>query len=216
MITFVVASHDEKILFENTLNSDLYRKGKYEFIICRGFKKCTVAYNSVATKIETPYVAYIHHDLQLSDTVEETLLKCINDLESYNWGVAGLAGVTPDKTFIGSCYSYGRPWGHLILDKNSLPMEIKILDELFLLKKNDGYLFDEKIPYNHLYGTDVCLHYKRLGKHNYSIPVKEVNHNANRNRNPLEGYELITSGDYIKTKYPEYMPVKTTCITIQS
>jgi len=214
MITFVVASHDENVLYENTLNSNIYREGKYEFIICRGFKKCTLAYNSVAHKIETPYVAYIHHDLELSETVEETLLNSINDLELCSWGVAGLAGVTSDSTFIGSCSSYGRPWGHLILDKKSLPMEIKVLDEMFLLKKNDGYLFDERIPYNHMYGTDLCLHYKKQGKRNFVIPVKDVNHNANRNRNPMEGYELITSGDYIRNKYPAYMPTTTTCITI--
>jgi len=214
MFTFVVASHNEEILNKNTLNSELYRSEKYPFLICRGFDKCTKAYNSVKDKIETPYVVYLHHDLELYYSVENTLISSINKLEKYNWGVAGVAGVTHSNVFIGSCYSYGYLWGQVILNENEEPFPVKVLDELFLVKKNDGYMFDENIPYNHLYGTDVCLHYLTMKKENFVIPVQTINHNANRNRNPNENVELKIAGEYVSKKYPKLMPTKTTCLTI--
>lgn len=213
MITFVIATHNRDILKNNTEQSQIYKEGNYRFVIVEGYDKCTKAYNSVKD-ISTPYIAYLHHDVVMFDDFETQLIYSVNMLNASDWGVAGMAGVTKEGGFIGSCLSYGAPWGSFRLLPSDNPYPVNVLDELFLLKKNDGYLFDENIPYNHMYGSDLCLHYRNQNQGTYVIPAF-VNHNASHNRNPNEGNELIISANYIRDKYPQYIPFNTTCLTVK-
>jgi len=216
MITFVVASHNKDTFNNNIGISKIYKEGKYKFIVIEGFDKCTRAYNSVLDQIKTPYVAYLHHDIIMFDNFETQLITAINNLNFIDptWGVAGMAGVTKEGGFIGCCLSYGAPWGSFRLLPNDRPYEINVLDELFLLKKNDGYLFDENISYNHMYGSDLCLHYRNNNQKSYVIPAL-VNHNASFERNPNEGNELSLAAKYIGDKYPQYVPFTTTCLRVE-
>lgn len=214
MVTFVIASHDDKIFNDNIAKSKIYKDKKYNFVVAKDYPKCTIGYNKVADKITTPYVAYMHHDLELSDEFEKSLLHTISILDWNQVGVVGVAGVAKSGHYVGSCKSYGVPYGNIKLNEDSDPFAVNVLDELFLLKKNDGYHWDEKIPHNHMYGPDVCLHYRNKQKQVLVGPIMGINHNANRKRNPMEGIELQISGKYIASKYYHFLPIRTTCVLI--
>jgi hypothetical protein len=92
------------------------------------------------------------------------------------------------------------------------PAQVQTLDEIVLiLRKSSGLRFDESLPHFHFYGTDICMAADARGLKSYAISAFCI-HNTQQNFVlPKEFYE---SYRYIKHKWKNSLPIRTTCVTM--
>lgn len=208
MIDIVTASHNEFILRDNLLKSEIFKT--HPLIVQRNYSNVSKAYNE-AKKV-SDIVAYVHHDVFLPPTFERDLINSLHLMHTIdpNWGVLGVAGVklNPGKQIRGYILDRGRVWGRPI----GKPVEVDTIDELLLIKRND-LQFDENLDHD-FYGADICMQAKAQGKKNYVINGF-LHHNSGR---AIGGRteSFYRRQQYFKNKWKEYLPVATTCAMIEN
>ena len=147
---FVTASHDERILNENLLRSQMVKK--HSLLVQKNFKNVAEAYNAVPHYEDTVYI-YVHHDVYLPPGFEDQLISSLDNLPS-DWLIAGPAGVkliNGKKANFGHIIDRGRHWGQRLEGYE----KVQTLDELLLIT-NGKPLFDEIFAQD-FYGADICM-----------------------------------------------------------
>jgi hypothetical protein len=167
MISYIVASHDERILNDNLLASlDL---GQDQLIIVNE-KSIAIAYNRGLRKAKNKIKCFIHHDIFIKDSkkLRQLLIKhCKND--------AGIVGV------IGSKSAEALPWwsydhcgsafdarmGEIYFSAGN--EECALLDGI-ILATAQNIRFDESYPGYHMYDHDICRQAIEAGWSNFCLP----------------------------------------------
>lgn len=208
--TIICASNNEAILRENLLTSPDLGNPDHQVIIKRGVSNVPKAYNEAIKEAKNPITIFVHHDVILPKTFFPQLEESIKKLEETddNWGVLGVAGCL-ERGRYGYILNRAKLWGN----ERLVPHEVETLDELLLVTKRGAFEFDEKIPStHHMFGPDVCLQAKDQGKTSYAILAYCIHNCSQHNGYPKDFWD---SAEYIKNKWPQYLPITTTCTTIR-
>jgi hypothetical protein len=177
----VAVHHDDTVLKSTLLRSPaLAMPGR--LMIQRGFKTVAAAYNAGLREVRSDVVLFVHPDVYLPDSWEDSLANSLRYLDKTdpNWGVAGLYGTRRDGAGRGFLYSTGR-YG-FVGTPFHCPEEVRTVDEFtFAIRRDSGLICDEKLPSDQfqLGATDLCLQAEKGGMKNYVIPCFSI-HNANR------------------------------------
>lgn len=206
MISIVVATNNEQVLYGNIMQSKIAKN--CELVLQQGFTNIGKAYNAAVTKGNI--VIYAHQDVFFPDSFEENLLAAIKKLKDEKWGVLGVAGVVYDKEKglkrnIGHVMDRGREWG----SERGLPKECETLDELLLITKGN-MKFDEEIPACHFYGADICLEAEKRGLKVFAIDAFCWHNSTNSKLDE----PFWKAAEYMKKKWKSRLPFATTCAII--
>lgn len=203
--SIVCASNNEDILNKNLLSSPGI--SEHDLIIDRKAKNVPIAYNKAMKKATQDIVIFVHHDVSLPEGFFNQLSDSISKLDG-DWGCLGVAGCLGDARY-GYLMNRKNIWGSTA----SVPHEVDTLDELILIVKKDSIVFDEKIPStHHMFGPDTCLQFKAQGKKNYSILAYCIHNCVEHGTYPKDFYD---SAEYLKKKWPQFLPITTTCTVIK-
>lgn len=208
--SIICCSHNEEILNNNLLRSA--NLDDHELLIYNDCSNVPRAYNEAHSDASSDFLMFVHHDVFLPEDFFIDLEKNIQLIQNENWGVLGPAGTTNRNKFAGKISDRGREWpghGQSTWHSRNNPTEVQTLDELLLVKRNDDFRFDEKIPSSHhLFGSDICLQYAKKSYKNYSLPAY-CEHNSGLGK--VVPNDWYTSADYIKTKWKDMLPIHATC-----
>lgn len=201
----ITATHNPKIYEANLGKSDLVK------LIDHGSKNVAKSYNKLtrfAKGFSQPAdtLIYAHHDVLLPGSFETMLRKALEKLAGENWGVIGVAGVSAGRKQHGYISDRGHTWGSAY----NLPHEVETLDELLLVTKGD-FVFDENLPFD-FYGADICMQARERNRKCFAVNAY-CEHNSSRaigGRTP----EFYTAEEYFKNKWPQYLPIPTTCCIV--
>ena len=212
-VTYVVAVKARgTILRDNFLSSPcLETPHSNQILVQENFKSAAEAYNDALNKAENDLVVFLHQDVLLPTLWPIELERSLKQLESSdpNWGVLGCYGATRTGGHEGRTYSNG--FG-IIGKELKHPMPVQTLDEMILIiRKSSGLRFDERLPYFHLYGADICLAAARKQQLCYAIPAFCIH---NTRRNLILADEFYDCYRCLKAIWKEYLPIFTTCIEI--
>jgi len=170
------------------------------------------AYNAAIDEAVNDIVVFVHQDIFLPEGWLSKLARCLDAMKQsgIDWGILGCFGVNASAPRgVGRIYSTG--WGR-IGRFITQPGAVETLDEIVLvLRKSSGLRFDEGLPHFHLYGADICLTARSVGKTSYAFPGYCV-HNTNQLLR-LPG-EFDACYRYLKQKWSQFLPVHTSCIKI--
>lgn len=177
---------------------------------------------------DSKLLAFIHDDVILPAGWPERLQEQIAlvEKEDPNWGVIGCAGVRGNgakyKVWAGSLWDRDQPYppvGWETVDK--LPAQVDTLDECVLVTRGKGDRFGclGDNPFStlmpsghHLFGADLCLGLRQGGLKAYAIDAP-VQHNSTAGRMEIPVGFYVAAG-YLLAKYPDMMPIHTTCLTM--
>lgn len=171
------------------------------------------SYNEAVREAKTPYLIFVHQDVYLPSSFIDNLTWQISQLDraGHNWAILGPAGRNGLGSYKGYILDRTREWG----TRKGLPEQVQTLDELCLITKReifDKISFDEAIPNQHLFGSDICMQALELGFSNWAIDAV-CYHNSN------SGYDLPTEfwsvADYLKSKWKHRLPINSTCAIIE-
>lgn len=211
--TIIAAVNNRQILGKNLLMSPALadRRGG-SLLIKEGFSSASLAYNSAIEEAKNDILAFVHQDVYLPTHWFSEVLHAIKTLErrGIRWGVLGCFGLRRGvEGGLGRVFTTGRGLHGRALQA---PEPVDTLDEIVLItRKSLGLKFDPNLPHFHMYGVDLCLQSKRSGLINYAIPAFCI-HNTNQLVTlPAEFYACYS---YVKRKWPQYLPIHTSCMTV--
>lgn len=211
--TVAVAVNNREILQNNLLLSpELAGVHCHQVIVREGYASAALAYNSAIEQAVNDVIVFVHQDVYFPDHWFAGLERSIRDLDKQgiDWGVLGCFGNRLDsQSGIGAVYTTGRGvHGKLI----GVSEAVETLDEIVLVvRKSSGLRFDSDLPSYHLYGTDICMMARSMGLTNFVVPGFCV-HNTNEILQlPAE---FMSNYYFIKRKWEEYLPIRSSCITI--
>ncbi len=212
--TIICASHDRNVLDENLLRSPCIRQRRCECTIVENTSNVSVAYNKAASDASTELVCFVHHDVYLPEGWDTTLLEQVEQVkrEDSQWALLGCAGVyVKEKTkyWAGHLDDRGAAFDH----REGLPRVVDTLDEVVLVCRRNDAAFDEWMPNHHLYATELCLRRRREGRRVYAVDA--YCHHLSRQSRARLPWGFALSAGYLYGKYPEMLPIVTTCATIQ-
>lgn len=208
--SIVCCSNNSQVLYDNLLHSKDIMKHDLQVIKSEDHNNnVKAAYNGSLKLCKNDIVIFVHQDVLLHDNFFTHLDHAVDLLSDCPWAVMGVAGKTSKGTLSANVIDRGRP----LVTKDFKPTEVQTLDELILIVNKSltpAISFDEKIPHHHLFGADLCLQAKRLGKKSYVIDAS-CSHNSSLYSLPPCYHQ---SEAYIRLKWSEYLPIHTTCSTI--
>jgi hypothetical protein len=212
-ITVIAAVNNREVLSSNLLRSPLLEPGhRHQLLIREGFPSAATAYNDGLLDARHDIVVFVHQDIYLPAQWLGDLEKAVNKLEAADkpWGVIGCFGARANaEGGLGNVYSTG--WG-LQGKPIDVPEKVETLDEIVLvIRKSSGLRFDESLPFFHMYGVDLCLTARRAALECYVMPTFCVHNTSQLLVLPPEFYACY---HHIKRKWPEYLPIHSSCITI--
>jgi hypothetical protein len=211
-ITFAVpVAVRGEILATNFLSSPcLQSPHNYQILIQENFPSAANAFNDAMDRSVNDLIVFVHQDVLLPESWPLRLMRALECLGSAdpNWGVLGCWGASREDGCRGYIYSSGEVLGAPF----ERPAPIQTLDEIILIvRKSTGLRFDEKLPYFHLHGTDICLAAGKRGMKNYVIPAFCVHNNSYDLILPKEFYQCY---ELLKKKWESELPIQTACIQI--
>lgn len=216
MITVICVYNNRKILEDKLLKSLNQQSNEYELILIDNssgnYKSAAEALNYGAKNATSDYLMFVHQDIDLNYP------KCLRDIERMvedleDFGVAGVAGYgeTDGKHVMYSNIKDGYPPKDVGLNLDH-PMEVQTVDEcLFIVARSlfNELKFDETTcPDWHLYGAELCLDAKNLGKTVYILPIKI--YHASRTASFSKSY-YTTLKNVVKKHGREYESINTSC-----
>jgi hypothetical protein len=212
-ITVVAAVNDRQILEANLLRSPLLAPGHaHQFLIQEGFRSASLAYNDALAQARNEIVVFVHQDVLLPERWLGDLEQTIETLDRAGnaWGVIGCFGVRAGaQGGLGRVYSTG--WG-LQGQPVDKPEMVETLDEIVLvIRKSSALGFDPSLPFYHLYGVDLCLKARSVGLECHVMPTFCVHNTRQLLVLPPEFFACYR---FIKRKWPQYLPVHSSCIRI--
>jgi hypothetical protein len=210
--SIVVCVNDLNIYNNNIISSPLIKNNSYEIIPKYFPSSASIAYNEGVDSAKNDIVVLAHQDVIFPINWDQYLFDAIDQLEviDKDWAVLGVCGVKENGEGIGYLYCNGN--GKILGKSFRIPTEIQTLDEVVLiLKKSSGIRFDNKLPFFHFYGTDICLTAKYYGRKSYVISAFILHNSKSYNKMPKEFYICC---DYIYEKWKYLLPIHTNCLTI--
>jgi hypothetical protein len=210
--TFAVAVNNRSVLEKNFLASPIFRTSHgHEILIQEGFSSAGAAYNDAIERSGNDLMVFAHQDMILPEQWLDQLENSLEYLGNYDpaWGVLGCYGETQHERGRGCVYQPNLGMIGVSIDR---PTPIQTLDEIVLIfRKSSGLRFDGSLPHFHLYGTDICLRAKRMGRTSYAIPAFCI-HNTNQGfLLPEEFYECYW---HVKRAWESELPIQASCIRI--
>lgn len=212
-ITVVAAVNDRQILATNLLRSPLLATGHgHQFLVQEGFRSASAAYNDALARAENDIVVFVHQDVLLPERWLGDLRRTIASLDAAGtpWGVIGCFGMRAGaEGGLGSVYSTG--WG-LQGKPVERPERVETLDEIVLVvRRSSGLAFDPALPFFHMYGVDLCLTARSRGLECHVMPTFCVHNTRQLLVLPPDFYACYR---FVKRKWPQYLPVHSSCIRI--
>jgi len=234
-ITFVVAVNDAEELRHNFLASPVCTSSRHELLLMenygnRPFASMSALCCSALERAANDLVFFVHQDVFLPPGWERRFFLSLGLLEARDpgWGVLGAAGVPPyaegaKKTVYGHWCD-----PHAYTRSGQLPMELAVLDELWLgIRRRHGLGFDPRMPGWHCYGMDLSLTMREHGRKSYAVDAFVWHKYRDRAGRPVgraadcakiaerqgEAFsrEFARSRDYVAEKWEKYLPLYLTC-----
>jgi hypothetical protein len=211
-ITFVIAVNDRKMFENNFMASPCFSEShNHQILMQEDFASASLAYNDALRRSDNDTVVFAHQDIILPSSWVDDLHLATARLESVDphWGVLGCYGMTADAEERGYVYSNGQG---ILGQAFAAPQIVQTLDEIVLiLRKSSKLGFDDRFPYFHLYGADICLTAANRGRKSYAISAFCV-HNTQQNLVlPKEFYDCYRA---LKGKWKSSLPIFTTCVSV--
>jgi Glycosyltransferase like family len=209
--TLISATNNERILKNCLLNSPDVKFAS-EVLLQTGYANAANAYNAAIDKANTDVLVFAHQDVYLPEGWIAAVQKALGILSKNDpeWAVLGVWGIQHSGSGAGHLYCAG------LMKRLGEPFdgvkEVASLDEVILIvRKSSGLRFDERLSGFHLYGTDICLGAKQIGKKCYAISAFCV-HNTN-------GYNFLPFGFwrnyfFMRRKWKALLPIITSCTKI--
>jgi hypothetical protein len=209
-ISFAVPINNLQVYGQNFAASPLFKDGKKQEIIeLFDYGSASIAYNEAKTKANNGLIVYAHQDIIFPENWDDQLRTALIFLDKIdpNWGVLGCIGVSDRGSIEGLIYCTGNN-GYVGRNVNK-PEPVSTLDEIVLIIRKDSNLeFDSQMPFYHFYGTDICIAARKQGMNCYVIPAFCI-HNSIKTL--FFTREFYVCAAHIRRKYPEYLPIATTC-----
>ena len=237
-ITFIVAVDDPAELRRHVLVSPCYQHGKHQWLFVenrgnRAYGSISQLYADAAQRAKHDLRFHVHQDVLFPPDWEERLFAALRELDSRDpsWGVIGAAGRAPETADGAEPPNVGHwsdPHRYHKPPKAGLPMNVQILDELWLgYRASSGLAFDPGLPGFHCYGADLCLAARDAGRKSYVIdaPVihklvlpdgtlietSDQSHKIEGRRTAAFRADFLRSADYVARKWTAYLPFRSTC-----
>lgn len=210
--TLVVPVANENVLRTTLLRSPAVNSG-CELLLERSFTSAGKAYNAGIDASKNELLVFAHQDVYLPPRWMDELSVALRQLHSAdpNWGVVGVWGRAASGTGEGFVHSTGL--ARTLGQPFDRAVEVQTLDELLLItRRSSGLRFDEALPGFHLYGTDLCLQARAMGRKNYVISTFCVHNSTGLRALPLAFW---TSYEYLRRKWCPILPIITPCTIIR-
>jgi len=170
------------------------------------------AYNAGLARTAAPVCLLAHQDVYLPAGFLDRMIAVLCDLTVAHpdWMVAGPYGVTPQGRHVGRVWdvAMGRELGQ----SGAPAAAVDSLDELLLiLRRPDGYRFDENLREFHMYGTDLVQTAWAMKRSAWAVELPVV-HN-NRPLRSLRG-SYARAYYYMREKWRAKLPIHTVCCVI--
>ena len=207
----VVAVNDDDVLEQNLKRSPLISSGTAQLRIYRNCRSIAEAYNAGLRETEAEYVVFAHQDVYFPKSWAGNLASAIDFLDKTDptWAVLGVYGVQDGGRHIGTVWSSGL--GSLLHQSPGRPQLVVSLDELaVVVRRSSGVHFDAHLPNFHLYGTDIVLTARSIGRTAYAAHLPVI-HNSRPN---VLGRGYMSSYLYMQRKWWSRLPVPTAVIPL--
>jgi SAM-dependent methyltransferase len=211
-ITFVACVSDEAQLEANLLRSACLQKGtKHELLLMRKCKNAAEGYNRALEQAKNDLVVFVHQDVYLPRGWAERFVQQVKLAEERFKDVAvfGVYGVksSPEEA-VHAGYVVDRD--RVLHEGDCLPETVDTLDELLLaVRRTTDLRFEPSLGF-HLYGADICLAAKQMGKRAVAVDALCF-HNSLQGDLP-DGY--TASARTFARRWRDELPVWTSCSKI--
>lgn len=212
-VSVISAVNDYTILRDNLLASPCFKPSRsIQYIFQEHYSSASLAYSDAMTLARHDLLMFVHQDVYLPGNWLDHLFLILDylDVVDPDWGILGCYGRRSDRVHgLGRVHTTGCGWHGIPL---SFPVVVDTLDEIVLIfRKSSGLRFDPALPHFHLYGTDLCLSARSLGRQAWVIPLPCIHNTDELIELPQEFYSCY---DYIKFKWRQYLPIHTPCSRI--
>jgi hypothetical protein len=208
--TVVAAVSDDDTLAQNLKRSPLLTAGA-QLRLYRNCRSITEAYQAGLSEAETKYIVFAHQDVYLPKLWVQQVGSTIAYLDKTDptWAILGVYGVQDSGEHVGSVWASGL--GRALHRSPGPPRPVISLDELvFVIRRSAGIRFDLRLPNFHLYGTDIVLAARSLGRTAYAAHMPVI-HNS---RPAFLGRGYVASYRYMQRKWWGSLPVPTTVVPL--
>ena len=211
-LCIVVACNNDACLERNLLASDLVVKHGVSVHVERGAPSASIAYNRGLDATDAPYVIFAHQDVYLPPSWLENLASAIETIsvQDPDWALLAPIGMALDEEHIGDIWTtcLNKRVGRPVKD----PEAAQSVDEqIFVLGRATGLRFDEKLPFYHLYGTDIVQAAWASGHGAYVANIPVVHNDGFKGR--LRG-DFTAGFEYVRRKWKAALPLRTTVLRI--
>ena len=167
MSVSVVTPVNDHQVYAGLVESLSHCESNWEAIRVDGSASATKALNEGIEKASNDIVVCCHQDVRFAKGFLSSLKP------KQTTGVVGTFGRDMNLNCAGRIYN-PKP---KLRSAGTLPCEAMSLDEHCLIfRRSSGLRFDEGLPYWHVYGADLCLTARELGKRNWIVDSMGLNH----------------------------------------
>ena len=208
----VCAGNDKNILGANIMSSYAVSTGAVPLHLEWKASSAAIAYNSGIDSTEQPYLVFAHQDVYLPREWFTWLEGAILDIEERDptWALIGCWGIAKDFRHHGFVWSSGVKGllGRPVIN----PIEVQSIDELLIvMRRSAGLRFDSRMPFWHLYGTDIVQTAIANGRSAWVANLPVV-HNDSFKGNLDQNFALAYAG--VRNKWRGSLPIRTPVVMI--
>ena len=206
-LAVVAACNNDSILAANLKRSPIISELGVPLHVEWNAPSAASAYNKGLAATSADIVIFAHQDVFLPRGWETVLFTHIAQLDRRHpdWALLGSYGIDLNGAHFGPVWSSSI--GSIIGRVPTEPVRVQSFDEhLFIMRRDAGLKFDEKLPGFHLYGTDIVQIARKAGRSAFTMPLPLI-HN--------DGFKEQLGGDYLEgfrymqKKWREDLPLVT-------
>ncbi len=206
------AANNKETLVRNLLRSPEVNSGQVPITVIWDAPSASIAYHNATGRATADILVFAHQDIYFPNGWFAQLQQVCQSLTSIDplWAVAGLVGMTSDSRFVGHLWDSGL--GFVCGAPFRASQEVVSLDEVVLIVQNaKGISFDPALPSFHLYGTDIALQTRALGKKAYVIDLPVIH-----NTKPILQLDpsYVAAYRYMVRKWDTVLPTPTVILPL--